>query len=446
MIRPFEYPPSIEEQATASGSPANSWNYDVSLRNQDHDVNDLESSSFNFATDQIDSSARPGSGVRVSECSLPPVTGPCSQFSWYASPVPSESSDFKSELPSVPNTFSAKHRNMQSNAVSDFRFESGAIPIEPQSSISSKTRKPRDPNDLKCQYPGCRSTATFKRKYELNRHMQKHDKPLPCPVVHCERRDLRPYYRIDKLTDHLRIAHREDEDCLCPVTNCTAVPMTFDLFKLHARNHSYSCFQEYAGIGCPGRVSIDARQCAIENCQKWLPISEMQNHLRSHKGSERLRERTVIEQMGYDAATTKIVCPVPLCNHRFRDHAEFAEHVEAVHLTTDMAHLDKFRQHMRNWLSRSGRYSFTLGRAWQSWGGFLQYSLSKEFCPACGESCASEDGIFWRIDHHLVLLKDPNEVRPYRREILRVCPEFSTHPVFSDILPPTNLRENIRYA
>lgn len=62
---------------------------------------------------------------------------------------------------------------------------------------------------FKCDFPGCRSKAVFKRKYELMRHRKKHDKKdtFPCPVLGCDRSGPRAFYRLDKLHDHMRRNH-----------------------------------------------------------------------------------------------------------------------------------------------------------------------------------------------------------------------------------------------
>jgi len=153
----------------------------------------------------------------------------------------------------------------------------------------------------------------------------------------------------------------------------------------------------------------------------------MQSHLRDHTMNERLEEAAVIQQMGYDTETVKVICP--LCKLLLCNHKEFTAHLQSVHLTTDSTHLAQFRESVAS----SIRMSKSEDIIWYSWivKGSRMETVKSMVCPACGQPASTRCPVD-RIDHHLQLL-DQNEFRPYRWDILRLCPDFGSHPVFDDV-------------
>jgi len=291
----------------------------------------------------------------------------------------------------------------------------------------NSSRKPRDSSALKCDFPGCHSRATFKRKYELQRHMKKHERKetYPCPAIDCDRKGSRSFYRADKLVHHLRTGHGDNDSYLCPLARCLTNPMSFDEIKLHARSHDY---RHNSVVETLRRIPATQRQCMLKICLKRLDILEMQSHLLDHTMNERLEEAAVIQQMGYDAEMVKVICP--LCKLLLCNHEEYAAHLQSVHLTTNSTHLAQFRESVAKFA-----WDFEFQKSiWYSWG--VRYlcgdTVKSMVCPTCGQP-ASTRRLVDRIDHHLQLLPDQNEVRPYRWDILRLCPDFGTHPVFDDV-------------
>ena len=292
--------------------------------------------------------------------------------------------------------------------------------------VLNSSRKPRDSSALKCDFPGCHSRATFKRKYELQRHMRKHERKemYPCPAIDCDRKGSRSFYRVDKLAHHLRTRHGDNDSYLCPLAGCLTNPVSFDGIKLHARSH----FRENNSVvETLRRIPARQRQCMLKNCLKRLDISEMQSHLLGHTMNERLQDAAVIRQMGYDTETVKVICP--LCKLLLHNHGEFAAHLQSVHLTTDSPHLVEFRKSLDNVV-----YDCERNVIWCPW--WVRYGCEDTVkfmvCPTCGQP-ASTQGPVERINHHLQLLTDQDEVHPYRLDILRLYPDFGTHPVFDDV-------------
>lgn len=321
-------------------------------------------------------------------------------------------------------------RNINSSANTDFVFESRGVPIQPNQTPTSGQRKPRDGSALKCDFPGCHSRATFKRKYELQRHMKKHERKetYPCPAIDCDRKGSRSFYRADKLVHHLGTGHGDNDSYLCPLARCLTNPMSFDEIKLHARSHGWG---HNSVVDTLHRIPAIQRQCMLKNCLKRLGSWRMQSHLLDHTMNERLEEAVVIQQMGYDAETVKVICP--LCKLLLRDRGEFAAHLQSVHLTTDSAHLAKFQESVANTINGSFPNNL-IWKIWKTWiVKFPHWDTVKSMlCPTCGQPASTGRPVD-RIDHHLQLLPDQNEVRPYRWDILRLCPDFGTHPVFDDV-------------
>ncbi|OCK78369.1 hypothetical protein K432DRAFT_444679 [Lepidopterella palustris CBS 459.81] len=287
---------------------------------------------------------------------------------------------------------------------------------------------------LKCKWPGCRSNKTFKRKYEYNRHMKKHTRTvsLPCPVVYCPRQGSRSFYRWDKLFDHLRTGHTEDETCRCLVDGCTAPQMPLNLLRLHARYHDVDINKHpNLATSCDFlkilRSFSTARKCDLKKCKRWLSADEtgsLQEHLLRHPLDDRRSQSEVIEKMGYDPITAEIVCP--LCQQHFTDSVQFAPHLETTHLTTDPAHWLSFKHHVPADSPAAARY---IWRGWENKEGASEDC----YCRHCGDYASSQSNKW--IDHHLGLLAMSNEIRVARPRILRLLPAFADHPVFKADMP-----------
>lgn len=68
---------------------------------------------------------------------------------------------------------------------------------------------PVSPKPFNCTVQGCNSKG-FMRKYELERHMKKHNRAqvFPCPVGGCQfSQPTKAFYRRDKLQSHLQNVH-----------------------------------------------------------------------------------------------------------------------------------------------------------------------------------------------------------------------------------------------
>ena len=291
-----------------------------------------------------------------------------------------------------------------------------------------------DEEGLKCKWPGCRSSRTFKRKYEYNRHMKKHTRTisLPCPVVYCPRQGSRAFYRWDKLFDHLRTGHTEDEPCKCLVDGCTTTQMPLNLLRLHARHHDIDINKHpnlatsYDFLKVLRSFSM-ARKCDLKKCKRWIGADGtgyLQQHLRQHSLEDRRSQSDVIKNMGYDPTTAEIICP--LCQKHFADSAQFIPHLETTHLATNSYHWLTFKRHVLADSPTTTRY---IWRGWENKDG----SSEDCYCTFCNNYASSQSSSW--IDHHLGLLVMSDDIKAVRARILRLLPEFADHPIFETDMP-----------
>jgi hypothetical protein len=87
--------------------------------------------------------------------------------------------------------------------------------------------------EYRCSYPGCSSTGTFKRKYELQRHEKKHDESQQqrCLGLGCNKH----FYRLDKLWDHIRASRHAAFEC--PAPHCSMSFPSLDEVLVHFSGH-----------------------------------------------------------------------------------------------------------------------------------------------------------------------------------------------------------------
>jgi hypothetical protein len=247
--------------------------------------------------------------------------------------------------------------------------------------------------------------------------MKKHaEKKIQCPVQDCEC----SLYRMDKLRYHLKQSHTTDETCLCPVLACKAGPYPWGLLGVHlsedSERHKRSGLQAfYMGLG-------GERCCPVNACEQWVPIHRVQEHIRSHNVRERRESEDDIRKAGFDV-NGHIVCPI--CGKVETLIREFERHLEDHHLVTDAAHLRRLQAQIQSELADESRLP-----AWEAWPtNFLQ--TRQNTCGSCYQPVEYHSN---NVIHHLGLLKDPVQLRPFRQQILELLgPIFSTHPVFDDI-------------
>ena len=208
---------------------------------------------------------------------------------------------------------------------------------------------------LRCNVPGCKSFSTFTRNSDLTRHMKKHkrQKHLSCPVGSCTYHN-KPFYRVDKLTDHLNVAHDGDESAQasCPAPRCQPLHLPLSLMKIHAYSHT---LKEIDADGSGGilRALVNSspckaknrRPCRVPGCRDVILATELHNHVRAHTQADRLRYSHQIQGMGFDAVTADLICP--LCDMRLTSQQQLAAHINYFHssLLTNLIRSAQSRMH-----------------------------------------------------------------------------------------------------
>jgi len=278
-------------------------------------------------------------------------------------------------------------------------------------------RQIRVPGNFKCEFPDCKYRGTFRRSYELKRHMTKHTEKqrFPCPVQSCDS----TFYRTDKLSLHLRQVHTTDEHSICPLPGCGAGPYPLRLLVVHIYVNHNAKRDDPAlrGIFWLG----DRTRCPMPSCKQWKYVHDIQKHIRSHNSGERLENELVIRKSGFDVRAN-IICPI--CETTNSTMDDFKNHMD-LHFVTDIAHLQACR------IACKGSRIFQPGNlAWNSWRFWS--SVPRFVCTFCGDKMESRD--FYVFDHHLDLLQDSATIRTFRFQLLELLGEdFSSHPVFDDL-------------
>ncbi|KAF2189025.1 hypothetical protein K469DRAFT_702722 [Zopfia rhizophila CBS 207.26] len=112
--------------------------------------------------------------------------------------------------------------------------------------------------------------------------------------------------------------------------------------------------------------------------------------------------------MGYDPVAVKMVCP--MCTDNFQTQEDFKEHLMKMHLTAN--HL---------------QFKGPVPSSWK-----LDWTAPYFHCMICGSPQYGpyDCGCRHRFAEYIC---DPDQIRPFRRSILRLWPEFCFYPVFDDL-------------
>ncbi|ORY17162.1 hypothetical protein BCR34DRAFT_62348 [Clohesyomyces aquaticus] len=199
---------------------------------------------------------------------------------------------------------------------------------------------------LRCSHAGCKYKGTFKRAYELKRHMKLHTQPrkYPCPVLNCEYTTSRD----DKFQAHIKKGHHEDE-LTEPPHSLWGCPesLPLGLVKFSARNTLKR--EALPVLEILSKLPYDERLCPVHKCNDCVKLSEMQKHLQSHSTMERRESLEAIRHGGYDAFNFNIICPI--CHQHSANHEAFQHHFISSHTILGTGSkiylLDLVRWHVR---------------------------------------------------------------------------------------------------
>ncbi|KAI9775411.1 MAG: hypothetical protein M1839_001105 [Geoglossum umbratile] len=346
-----------------------------------------------------------------------------------------------SRIPPYPSSTLSAHGMRQLQGVSvdtadDFKFVSGCRPIGAATTASARGYETTDPDALICVWPNCSSKRTFKRIYELQRHMKKHGGPVkyPCTAVDCPSKRAAVFYRLDKFRDHLRNTHNPDDLFTCPDPACTIEPLPLFISVIHAHSHNSNAFGKREGWHWALKAfqvfdySASKRPCPLEGCRKWLPHTSVPAHLRSHEIGDLIGRETDIAEAGYDISSGCTICPV--CRQTSASPEIFAEHLVLHHLTVDVEHFAAWREACRPFIT----YKMLPWGRLHPWEHPPREGL---VCPMCGLQGAAGQSYFPEFTHQRNFLAPFDWIdKDLQNKILNLWPDFKTHPVFDSIRAP----------
>lgn len=330
------------------------------------------------------------------------------------------------------------------------------------SAIATNTISPQRPvkRAWECDHEGCSHAGTFSRDWELQRHKrQKHDgaKQMPCPVAGCFKGTHQTSFaRSDKLTAYLRSCGGGVR-LACPSDECSDQLWDPDLLWVHiqkAHAPRRQCILEPHMAAILNAVSPVFQICPWWACRKAVPEAKYSDHL-SHHPQEQLSAMTPgLVSRNYlpvkpgcqhsadtvnDASLGQCCCPVtaihiicPVCKTVVADHAAFVAHLDVHLIQPDLLeHFQAWQAYARSmdvWV-RQTEFS-----ALNKWGARKIVSVQ---CPSCGWSWTSRERYEGgSSSHHFETLADPEMLRLYRREILRLYPGFINFSVWDDLAHP----------
>ncbi len=361
-------------------------------------------------------------------------------------------------MPGITSHYQSQQQEQatdQSAPADDFQFVSGSRPLDP---LATKGALPRyaklasqlfvvvrltnhsiaqeqeQCSGIKCDFPGCSSKRTFKRKYELQRHRKKHTprETFECPAINCKYRGPKAFYRSDKLKAHVLAGHDPETLFACPVAGCFSArtPLSRAMLAVHLRNHDRWSCEPYLGYFTALADCDQFRTCPVGKCLKKLSPYSLQEHVLQHTEAERSAHHIKIAAAGLDPLTGCVICPVISCRIRLPDLPAFQDHL--------IDHIALDADHFRAWKAKTiHSYEDIHQRPWQRWyfhERFVSEVCGYSVCTPCGEH---------RVTHPFDLLKDSKDLHVYREEILQLYPGIGWHPIFDDIMPVVH-RRNFR--
>jgi len=135
---------------------------------------------------------------------------------------------------------------------------------------------------------------------------------------------VRAFPRLHKLKAHIAAVHSEST-FICPTRGCSREHV-FDLMRVHLQGHFGLLKDTY-----PESMTLD--RCPLSWCSKFQRnTTSLQKHLQKHKSEDRLDERDLLSQSGYDATTCYLPCPTLSCSETCKHPEAFREYFEYNHM------------------------------------------------------------------------------------------------------------------
>ena len=296
---------------------------------------------------------------------------------------------------------------------------------------------------LKCPRLDCNYEGIFHREYELQRHIQathSGTKSFRCPFPGCyDRTEPTAFTRSDKLTSHIRSTHGRDSGKLlnCCVGLCNQVSLPIDLLGVHIiHRHGMLMFEppfieDDKARGLVHAASTAYRQCPLWRCAKPLSLANLMQHLTTHTTGELDDEFEALRSDGYlvseiaNSPFVQVRVQCPVCHQTFIPHEDLQEHIDEEHLIAQgqQEHFRKWKKYSKDSQKLAHTCNF---RPWKEWFTKRRWDVAR--CP-----CGVISFRTYMLDHHLSMMVDVEEIKPYRRAILKLYPDFATHPVWKDL-------------
>jgi uncharacterized C2H2 Zn-finger protein len=316
--------------------------------------------------------------------------------------------------------------------------------------------------DTEFRCPDCESESKFSRKSDLRRHMRtKHSHgngtSFVCSAQGCYRRQLPwSFARSDKLTAHIKTVHNQDTIFShCPIEGCSFGPCTLEALGVHIQRVHRN---DESGRAVLNATSCRALRCPLWRCGKYVSAEKLLPHVTSHAKEEIEVAKPSVESLGlllqstpgYDV-TIQIICPI--CYAVSTTIERFTRHLTTAHLYTPQSggseHFEKWKAYLGQ--NPPGCIIWSIDEL-LPWSSFRYINVRPGVrvfaCPSCPFSVAGveqhgpeQQAIERAIkEHHFSFLRPEaevvNELYPYRMQILRLWPEFVSHPVFADFEQP----------
>jgi hypothetical protein len=326
----------------------------------------------------------------------------------------------------------------------------------PGQTLKKRGRRPQldKYNDFKCI--NCEGEITFSRRSDLQRHIRiTHSRganeSFVCRAQGCFRgQSPWSFTRSDKLTAHIRTTHHQmTVFSQCPIENCNFGPHTLEDVGVHIQRVHHD---ESNGRAVLNATSCKALRCPIWRCGKHVSAVKLLHHVTTHAKEEIEAANQSLELAGLLVqftpgcdVTIQIVCP--LCRIVSASIEQFTAHLLTEHLYAPQSggpeHFEQWKIHLTKSGFATGVTAKTL--PWSPVGMPSMFRPRRGIqCPSCPFS-VDGDGREAEIraairEHHLSLLRPETEaaeeIYPRRMQILRLWPEFATHPVFADLDHP----------
>lgn len=222
-------------------------------------------------------------------------------------------------------------------------LQSHAANLESRSSTATgyKVRRRHRFNlQLRCTYPSCNYDHTFKRQYELDRHVaakHQNDRPFWCCAIGCIKGSSAPAFaRSDKLTAHVRAMHsRPDARFDCPVLACQNHG---DLRLEELVAHFHGVHRGRSPLINSIANAAAKRTCPLWHCRKHVGFEDFVPHLATHATDDLEAVAQELLDQGYFLCRPHIAlrCLVDECGHICSNQEDLSKHITSKHADNEL--------------------------------------------------------------------------------------------------------------